>query len=270
MKSVRAVENEQEEAVCKSNGVGSSKGAVIITGGSRGIGAATALELAIQGYAVAVNYRKNEIAAQDIVKKIQSIDGRSFCFKADVTQKNEVETLVESAIEKFGAIEGIVNNAAASIDHISFDNMSWDDIQLHLNVQIKGAFNLCKSVFPHFLENKAGIIVNIASVYADNVPPINMLHYNLAKAALVSMTRSLAVEYGPKGIRVNCVSPGMTATDMIADIPEKAKMVAKMTTPLRRLAQPRDIANVVAFVFGKGGEHLCGETIRVCGGQVMQ
>jgi 3-oxoacyl-[acyl-carrier protein] reductase len=147
--------------------------------------------------------------------------------------------------------------------------MTWDDIQAHLDVQIKGSFNICQSVLPHLVSENRGCIVNIASIYADNVPPAKLLHYSLSKAALVSLTRSLAVEYGPKGIRVNCVSPGMTMTNMLVTVPEKAKMVAKMQTALRRLAQPEDVAGAVRFFFGEGALHLTGETIRVCGGQVM-
>jgi 3-oxoacyl-[acyl-carrier protein] reductase len=260
---------ENEKGINKLENMDQTKGAIIISGASSGIGAATAITLAKRGYAVVVNYRSNEKDALSLVEEIESFGGRSFCTKADITNKEEVELMVSAALNKYDVIEGIVNNASAPINYRSFEEISWDDFQLHLNVQIKGSFNLCKAVMAHFVENKKGSIVNISSVYADNVPPVKMMHYSLAKSALVSFTRSLAVEHGPLGIRVNCVSPGMTNTDMIADIPEKSKMIAKMTTPLRQLAEPEDVANTVAFLISDDSRHITGETIRVCGGQVM-
>ena len=129
--------------------------------------------------------------------------------------------------------------------------------------------NLCQACLPLLLEQGSGCIVNIGSIYADNVPPLKLAHYTMAKAALAALTRSLAAEYGPKGIRVNTVSPGMTSTDLIADVPEKVKMVTKMQTPLRRLAEPRDIAGVVAFLFDPRARHITGHNLRVAGGVVM-
>jgi len=253
----------------KLDNLDSSKGAIIISGASRGIGAATAINLARKGYAIIVNYRSSESSALDVVRSIKDFGGRALHIKADVTNREEVDDMFSTALNEFGAVDGVVNNSSAAITYKSFEEMSWDDMQLHIDVQIKGSFNICKAALPHFLKNKKGSIVNIASIYADNVPPVKMMHYCLAKSALVSFTKSLAVEYGPLGIRVNCVSPGMTSTDMIANIPEKAKMVSKMMTPLRQLAQPQDIAGTVSFLIGDDSKHITGETIRVCGGQIM-
>lgn len=260
---------ESEKSVNILDNMSRSRGSIIISGASSGIGAATAINLAKKGYAIVINYRNNEKAAFDVVKKIESFGGRALPIKADITNREEVDLMLSATLSKYCIIDGIVNNASAPISYRSFEEISWDDFQLHLNVQIKGSFNLCKAVMPHFIENKKGSIVNISSIYADNVPPVKMMDYSLAKSALVSFTRSLAVEHGPLGIRVNCVSPGMTNTDMIADIPEKAKMIAKMTTPLRQLAQPEDIANTISFLISDDSKHITGETIRVCGGHVM-
>ena len=245
------------------------KGAVIITGASRGIGAAIAKELALTDYSVVVNYAKSTSQAEDVVRDIKAQKGKAAAFQANVVDADSVRSMVEFAIEEFGYIAGVVNNASSPIETLDFAQLSWDNIQKHLDVQIKGAFNLCQAVLPHFLDAEGGIVVNIASTVADNVPPIKWMPYTIAKTALVSFSRSLAVEYGPKGIRINCVSPGMTQTDLIADVPEKAKMVAKMQTPLRRLATPEDIAGVVSFLFSAKAKHITGENIRVCGGAVM-
>jgi len=247
----------------------SLKGAVIISGASRGIGASTAIKLAMKGYAIIVNYYNNEKRALEVVEQIKDLGGRAMHIKANVANNEEVKSMVSVALNKFGTIDGLVNNASAPISYRSFDEITWNDFQIHLDVQIKGALNLCKSIIPHFIENKKGSIVNISSIYADNVPPAKMMHYSLSKSALISFTKSLAVEHGPLGIRVNCVSPGMTNTDMIADIPAKAKMVSKMTAPLRQLAQPEDVANTVSFLISADSKHITGETIRVCGGQIM-
>ncbi|MFT5248566.1 MAG: 3-oxoacyl-[acyl-carrier protein] reductase [bacterium] len=261
--------NKKEKVKNHIENMESLKGAVIISGASGGIGAATAIKLAMKGYAIIVNYYNNEKRASEVVDQIKEFGGRAIHIKANIANNEEVKSMVSVALNKFGTIDGLVNNASAPISYRSFDEITWNDFQVHLDVQIKGALNLCKSIIPHFIENKKGSIVNISSIYADNVPPAKMMHYSLSKSALISFTRSLAVEHGPLGIRVNCVSPGMTNTDMIADIPDKAKMVSKMTTPLRQLAQPEDVANTVSFLISADSKHITGETIRVCGGQIM-
>lgn len=269
---VKVPEKKKEKSEVSLNqleNIKDMKGSIIISGASGGIGAAAAIKLAMKGYAIIVNYRSNESHAMDIVKQIKNFGGRSLPIKADITNRSEVESMVSTAIEEFGSIDAIVNNASAAISYRGFEEISWEDFQLHLNVQIKGSFNICQAVMPHFVENKKGAIVNISSIYADNVPPAKMMHYSLSKSALVSFTRSLAVEFGPLGIRVNCVSPGMTNTDMIADIPEKSKMITRMTTPLRQIAEPEDIACTIAFLVSDEAKHITGETIRVCGGQSM-
>jgi 3-oxoacyl-[acyl-carrier protein] reductase len=245
------------------------KGAVIITGSGRGIGAAIAKEMARNGYPVVVNYLQNLDEASSTVRDILNEGGSAVLFQADVVDNDAVRKMVNCAMENFGTISGVVNNASARIANIDFEKLKLIDLQVHFDVQIKGAFNLCQVALPHMIEQKTGLIVNIGTISADNVPPTKMLHYTLSKAALISFSRSLAVEYGPRGIRVNCVSPGMTETDLIADVPEKSKMLTKMQTPLRRLAKPEDVAGVVAFLFSEKAKHITGENLRVCGGIVM-
>lgn len=207
--------------------------------------------------------------AEGIVKEIRENKGQAIGYKADVSDEHAVQEMVELASSKFENVTGIVNNASAPLGSFDFTRLSWDVFQEHIDVQIKGAFNLCQAVIPHFLERQHGVIVNVASVVADNVPPAKWTPYNVVKAALVEFSRCLAVEYGPIGIRVNCVSPGMTNTDLIADLPEKVKMVTKMQTPLRRLALPEDIAGTVGFLFTEKAAFITGQNIRVCGGVVM-
>jgi 3-oxoacyl-[acyl-carrier protein] reductase len=177
--------------------------------------------------------------------------------------------MVAFVIKQFGSIFGVVHNAAPLIVHSDFMGLEWKQIQSDIDVHVKGAFNLCHEVLPYLTEQKNGCIVNVTSIYADNVPPPKLFSYVMAKSALAAFSRSLAVEYGPMNIRINCVAPGMTETDLIADVPEKTKLLNKMQTPLRRLAAPEDIAGAIIFLFSDKARHITGETIRVCGGMVM-
>lgn len=263
---VRVLKLEEKKEMSSSE---KKKGAVIVTGASGGIGSATARALAHEGYPIIVNYMDRQDKAESVTDQIIAEKGKAIPCKADVTDENAVQKMVDLALKEFQTLSGVVNNASALIDAKDFLSLSWDDVQTHVDIQIKGALFLTQSVLPHLLALQRGVIVNITSIFAEDVPPIKLVHYNLAKGALVSFSRSLAVEYGPKGIRVNSVSPGMTMTDMISNVPEKAKMVTRMQTPLRRLAFPEDIAGAVAFLFSDKASFITGQNIRVCGGIVM-
>lgn len=243
--------------------------AIIITGSSRGIGHSIAKDLALNGYPVVVNYLNNNIVAEDLVAEIKKIGGKAIAVKGDVSNKYDIENLVEKTFSEYDNIYGIVNNASGSIEMKDYIDFEWEDIEKQFNTQLKGSFNLTQAVLSHFLDMEEGVIVNIASTVVDSIPPAKWLPYNMAKAALVAETKTLANEYGPKGIRVNCVSPGMTQTDLIADIPEKAKIISRMQTPLRRLTEPQDIANIVTFLFSSKANFITGQNIRVSGGSIM-
>jgi 3-oxoacyl-[acyl-carrier protein] reductase len=244
-------------------------GAVVVSGSSRGIGAAIARELAGNGYPVVVNYVKGEDAARAVVDDIVAAGGQALACQADVRDETTVERMVARAIGEYGALAGVVNNACPPIAHREFGALAWTDFATHVDVQLRGAFNVVHAALPAMVERQAGVIVNIGSIFADNVPPVKVMPYSVAKAALAAFTKALAVEYGPKGIRVNCVSPGMTETDLSADVPERTKAVTRVQTPLRRLATPADIAGVVAFLFSDKAAHVTGQNVRVCGGIVM-
>lgn len=245
------------------------KKVTIITGASRGIGATTALYLAKQGHTVIINYLSNHSDAEKIMNIIKQQGGNGQIYQADVTDMNAIMKMVAHVTSTYGSITGLVCNATSKIIAKTFDELSWDDLQDHLDIQLKGMFNCVKAVLPHFEKNKMGSAVIMGSVATDNVPPVKWAGYTLAKSALSSLTKSLALEYGPKGIRFNLVSPGMTDTDLIADIPEKAKLLATMQTPLRRLAKPQDIAQAISFLLNDESSYISGETLRVCGGQIM-
>lgn len=242
---------------------------VLITGGSRGIGAATARKLADEGYFVIINYVNGKADANNLVEEINKDTKKSIALQCDVSDWNEVDrmfTLIES---ENGPVLYVVHCASPNPIPQLFEELEWDDFQSDLNVHVKGVFNCVKRALPNMLDNKHGSFVNLGSVFTDGTPPVQQASYVTSKSALNSLTRSLAVEYGPKGIRFNSVNPGMTQTQMISTIPDKVKMLTKMNTPLRNLAMPEDIASSIAFLLGEESSHITGETLRVCGGIFM-
>lgn len=242
---------------------------VLVTGSSRGIGAATALLLARQGYKVAINYRKDKENAERLLKQIRKEGKEAIVCQADVADEKAVQEMVGTVIRKYGTITALVNNATTKTVPQDFKDLEWDDVQSHVDLQVKGAFNCIKAVLGEFLKNKSGSVVNIGTIYNDSTPPPKLMGYVVAKNALHAMTKSLSLEYGPKGIRFNTVAPGMTETALISELPEKIRLVAAMQTPTRRLAAPEDVAQAIAFLLGNNATQITGETLRVCGGQVM-
>ena len=263
---VKIIEQEKKTEHSPST----NKKAVIVSGSSRGIGAAIARELAVSGYPVVINYLHNKEQASRLKDEIASQGGSALIYQADVVDEVEVAKMTKLAIDTYGGLSGIVNNACGTVIPKAFMDLAWADVQYHFDVQLKGAFNLTKAAMPNLLEHKRGVIINIASVYSDSVPPVNILPYVAAKSALVAFSKSLAAEFGPHGIRVNTVSPGMTRSDFISNVPEKTKLVTKMQTPMRRLGEVDDIAGTIEFLFSDKASFISGQNIRVCGGFVMQ
>lgn len=270
--SQRVIEGQAKIKILEQKKKGEAimnSGAVIITGASRGIGAATARLLASTGIPVVVNYLQSEDKARALVNSLAQDGHQAIAVAGDVCSSQDMIGLVEAAISKFGSLRGIVNNASAYPQSKAFDDLSWSNFQEQIDVQIKGAFHLCQAAMPWFLKQGGGSIVNIGSIFSDGIPPSFLMPYVVSKAALNAFTKSLAAEYGPKNIRVNSVAPGMTDTDFIADVPEKTRMLNKMQAPLRRLAEPEDTAGAVAYLLSHQSKFVTGETIRVCGGIVM-
>ncbi len=247
-----------------------SERVALVTGGSRGIGAAIARGLAAAGCRVVINFIKNETAANEVQRAIESGGGQAIAIQADVTDADAVKRMVDGAASHFGKpVDVLINNASGAIQARPFAETSWAEMQMHFDTQVRGAFNCVQAALPAMLAAQSGRIINIGSIYAWNTPPANLAGYVTAKAALQAFTRALAVELGPKGIRVNLVSPGMTETDLIADVPERLRKVQAMQTPLRRLATPEDVARTVAFLCSDAADFITGADIPVCGGVTM-
>lgn len=247
----------------------SSGRVALVTGASRGIGAATARLLGESGFAVVVNFLKMEDKAQEVVAEIKAAGGRAMAIQADVRNPASVEAMVQATITAYGSIDVLVNNAMGELPAKPFAELVWDDFQTLIDVQIRGAVNCCQYVLPLMENQGRGSIVNIISTYALGTPPARMSAYVTAKSALLGLTKSLAVEYTNKGVRVNMVSPGPTETDLLGSIPSRLKEMMAAQNPMKRLAQPEDCARGVLFLATDQSEYMSGANLVVSGGQVV-
>jgi 3-oxoacyl-[acyl-carrier protein] reductase len=219
---------------------------------------------------VAVNYRDDASRAAEVCRDIENSGGRALAVQADVRDPQSVSDAMDHIRQTSGRpVDVLINNAAIPPVPRPFAELSWDEIQSFLDVQIRGAFHCCQAALPAMVAQKSGRIVNVGSVLARSVPPPQWTAFNLAKSALSALTRSLAVEFGPEGVRVNTVSPDIVETESMSAVPERLRKVKAMQAPLRRLAAPEDIARTVVFLCSAGGEHITGADIPVCGGSFM-
>jgi len=242
----------------------------IITGGSGGIGSAICRKLAAEGFNVVINYNKNKRAAEKLARELNEKNRAcAVAVQAEVSTDDGVKKLFEETKKAFGQATVLVNNASPRINPKPFQEIEWLDMQRHIDVQVKAAFLLSQALLPEMSESGYGRIVNITSQVVEGAPSLNWTAYALGKSALTSMSRYMALEYGPKNITVNCVAPGMTETSLIGDVPEKAQLMAARQTPVRSLASPEDVANSVAFLVSENSSHITGHTLHVNGGSLM-
>lgn len=264
--NVRVLEIKAEETYQMNTQIPKT---ILVTGSSRGIGAAIATRLAELGHRVVINYSQDSLAADELVAVLTERGFNALAVRANVASLPDLSELKRVAEEKFEPIEDVVHCAAPTPVPMPFLDLNWEEFQAQVDVQLRGAFNCAKIFLPQMVERKEGVFLFIGSIFSDGVPPTQQSAYVATKAGLTAFARALAVEYGPKGVRSNVIAPGMTQTDMIANISDKTKMLTKMNTPLRKLAEPSDIAGVAEFLIGPAGRHITGETIRVCGGISM-
>lgn len=251
--------------------VGQSSRVAIVTGGAGGIGKAICLRLACDGWDVVVNYRSRADRARQIVDEaLAAGKGRAIAVQADIATETGARALVEAATRAFGPVTLLVNNASPRINAKDFGALAWDDMQQHLDVQLKGAFMMCAAVVPGMVQTGGGRIVSVTSQVLEGQPAVTWTSYATAKGALAVFSRYLAAELGPKKITVNCVAPGMCETSLIGEIPEKAQLIVARQTPLRRLAQPDEVAAAVAYLASDGAAFVTGQTLSVNGGAAMR
>ncbi len=241
----------------------------LITGGSRGIGRATALFFARAGADVAINYVRNEAAAEEVRKKIESIGRECLAVKADISQEEQARSLVERVTATWGRVDCLVNNAGIWT-YGEMGRMTRETWEETMRLNLDAVFYVINAVVPVMQANGGGSIINVSSTAAVRGEAYHS-HYAASKGALHSLSKSLAVELAPYGIRVNCVAPGWVDTDMCAEVfsdPEFRKSVEN-SIPLRRIPGPEDIAGPILFLASDLARHITGTIIHVNGGAVL-
>ena len=239
----------------------------VVTGGSRGIGRAIALELASCGANVVVNYTRNSKAADEVVAEIEAMGLSGMAVKADVSIASEVENLVNEVLKTFGSIDILVNNAGITRDNliIRMTEKEFDEV---INTNLKGAFICTKAVSRVMIKQKSGKIINVSSVVGI-VGNAGQSNYAAAKAGLIGFTKSMAKELAKRGINVNAVAPGFIQTDMTSVLPDNVKEEFLKSIPLMRIGKPEDIAKTVLFLASEYSDYITGQVINIDGGMVM-
>jgi len=259
---------EQQKRASKEIIIPGQKKIALVVGSTGGIGKETCLQLAKDGFDVAIHYYTNKELADKLKKSIEKMGCKSLVVAADIRENAQVETMIEHVSRRLGAITVLVNCAVTSIPNIKFDDLEWQSMHDQYEMNIKGSFNLLKSVVPRMKEGGYGKMIFVNTLATEKVNA-EWLHYITAKSALSGFVKASAVELSPMGIRINQVSPGMTDTELIADVPEKVRLLIAAQAPLRRIATPNDVAGAISFLASEKSDYLTGETIRVNGGQTM-
>lgn len=239
----------------------------LVTGSSRGIGRAIALELGRLGANVAVNYAGNEAKAQEVVDELEKMGVQAIKIQADVTDEDAVKKMVKEVIQTFGSLEILVNNAGITRDNLLM-RMKEEEFDEVINTNLKGAFLCTKAVVRQMMRQKYGRIINITSIVGISGNP-GQANYVAAKAGLIGLTKSNAKELASRNILVNAVAPGFITTDMTDELTDEQKEAIFRLIPLERFGEPEDVANVVGFLASDKAKYITGQTIHVDGGMVM-
>ncbi|MDY7078124.1 MAG: 3-oxoacyl-[acyl-carrier-protein] reductase [Chloroflexota bacterium] len=240
----------------------------VVTGASRGIGRAIALELARRGARIVINYHRSTEAAAEVVAAIETAGGQAIAVQADVSDFEQAANLLKAAQDAFGQIDILVNNAGTTRDQLlmMMKEQDWDTV---LDTNLKSVFNCCKAAARPMVRRRQGRIINITSISGISGQG-GQTNYAASKAGIIGFTKSLAKELGPRSITVNCVAPGFIPTALTNTMPEEWKQQVIEMTPLGRIGQPEEIAYAVAFLASDEASFITGEVLTVDGGLVMQ
>ncbi|HHV46520.1 MAG TPA: 3-oxoacyl-[acyl-carrier-protein] reductase [Tissierellia bacterium] len=239
----------------------------LVTGGSRGIGKAIAVELAKNGVNVAITFVNNEDLAERTVDEIKKHGVRALAVRADVSREEDVLNMAKTVKENLGSIDILVNNAGITRDNLlmRMDTEDWDKV---IDTNLKGTYLCTKSVIRDMIKKKSGKIINIASV-AGVAGNFGQTNYSASKAGIIGFTKSLAKEVASRGINVNAVAPGLIETDMTLALKEDTKNSLVKNIPMGRLGTVQDIANIVVFLASEKSDYITGQVINVDGGMIM-
>lgn len=239
----------------------------VVTGASRGIGRAVAMELAEQGAFVVINYNGSEEKAIEVKEEIEKKGGRAGLYQCNVASFSECETFIKKIIEAFGRIDILVNNAGITRDGLLM-RMGEEDFNAVLDVNLKGAFHCMRFATRQMMKQRGGRIINMASVVgvAGNAGQVN---YAASKAGIIGLTKSAAKELGSRGITVNAIAPGFIETEMTQALSDEVRQAAAAQIPLGGFGKPEDVAKAAAFLASEGAAYITGQVLHVDGGMVM-
>ncbi|WP_247005563.1 beta-ketoacyl-ACP reductase [Halorientalis litorea] len=236
----------------------------VVTGSSRGIGRGIAEELGSYGADVVVNYRSSEAAAHETVEAIEDGGGNAIAIQGDVAEYEEVEAMCDQVHDTFGRVDVLVNNAGITIDK-KFENMTRDDWQTVVEVNLGGVFNCTHCLFDDIKKSSDGRLINISSVVGQQ-GNYGQANYATTKSGLFGFTRTLALELASTGSTANCVAPGFVETDMLEEVPERVQQKILDRIPLNRFATVDDVAGIVRFLAGPDSSYMTGQILAVNGG----
>lgn len=239
----------------------------LVTGSSRGIGRAIARELAREGWKVCINYRVRKDCAESLLEEISAFGGEAMICGADVSRREEVNAMVAAVKEKWGAVSLLVNNAGVAGQAL-FQDVTDELWHRYFSVNVDGAFHAIQAVLPPMLREHTGCIINVSSMWGLRGASCEVT-YSCTKAALIAMSRSLALELAPTNIRVNCIAPGVIKTDMLDALPAEVLPQLAEETPLRRLGTPEDIAHLAVFLASDKSSFITGQVITADGGFIV-
>lgn len=243
------------------------KKVALVTGSSRGIGRAVAAELARSGYAVCINYIERQDKAEELLAQLTAEGCEAMVFRADVSKRAEVNAMAAAVKERFGPVTLLVNNAGVA-GQCLFQDVTDELWDRYFSVNLNGARNNIQAVLPDMIHEKAGCIINISSIWGQHGASCEVT-YSCTKHALIGLTRSLAMELAPSGIRVNCVAPGVIDTDMVKVLGDDVLKDLAQQTPLGRLGTPEDIAHAVAFLASDRASFITGQVLASDGGFIV-
>lgn len=239
----------------------------VVTGASRGIGRAIALQLASEGANVVVNYSGSEQKAQQVVSEIEQLGAKAIAVQANVSDSDSVQNLMSAAVEQFGSIDVLVNNAGITRDNLimRMKEDEWDEV---INTNLKGVFLCTKAVTRQMMKQRSGRIINISSIVGV-MGNAGQANYVAAKAGVIGLTKTTARELASRNILVNAIAPGFITTEMTDELPEDIKSSMLNQIPLAKLGQPEDIAKAVVFLASDDASYMTGQTLHIDGGMYM-
>ena len=241
---------------------------LLITGGSQGIGKATALEAAKKGMFIGINYNSNDKAAEETLSEVKELGGEGVILKCDVSKNSAVKDMFENFVDKAGSLDGVFNNAGTTGPVSKIHELDPKDFKSLIDTNVIGAFNVAQESSKIMIKQKMGNIVNMTSIAADIGGAGELVHYAMSKGAIDSLTYGMAKELGVYGIRVNAVAPGLIATDIHEKAGDASRVERLMpSVPLGRVGLAKEVADTVMWLLSEKSSYVCGTIIRISGGR---